>query len=286
VSVNHTGTNSGNNHSSSNCMMSPDGRFILFQTWATDLIENDLNGYYTDALVRDRVAGKTTPVSVNLAGTGTGSPSGSGDGVMSANGRFVTFTGYATDLTENDKTTGGDVFVRDLIGGTTTLASINSAGTGSANKLSYLPTISGDGRVVAFQSFATNLAPNDPNLNLDVFAISIAGGSLQFSASDYRIDESGGAITVKVKRTGSSKGAVSVDFNTRNGTAVAGRDYAATSGTLTFANGETVKTITIPVNEDALDENDETIYLFLSHPTGNSLLAARSRATLVIADND
>ena len=286
VSVNYTGTGGGNNHTGSDYGISPDGRFIIMNTWATDLVENDFNGTYTDVFVRDRVAGRTTPLGINIAGTGTGSPYGSTDAVMSANGRFVAFTSYAADLTNNDKTTNGDVYVRDLIAGTTTLASVNIAGTGSANKTSYIPAISSDGRMVAFQSFATNLAPNDPNLNLDVFAISIAGGSLQFSDSQYHVDEGGGSITVKVKRTGSSKGAVSVDLITRNGTALAGRDYAATSATLTFANGETVKTITIPINDDALDEADETINLFLSNPTGNALLAARSRATLVIADND
>src|SRR5207247_9122486 len=86
-------------------------------------------------------------------------------------GRFVGFSIGASDLVANDTNgTAEDVFVRDLKTGTTTLVSVNSAGTGSGNSSSGLPVISADGRFVAFVSSATDLvATNDTSGTDDVF---------------------------------------------------------------------------------------------------------------------
>jgi probable HAF family extracellular repeat protein len=112
-------------------------------------------------------------------------------------------------------------------------------------------------------------------------------GTLQFSAATYNVAEGDGTATITVTRTGGGDGAVSVSFATANATATAGQDYASNSGTLNFANGDTApKTFTVTINDDTLDESDETISLGLSNATGGAGLGAQSTATLTINDND
>ena len=81
-----------------------------------------------------------------------------------------------------------------------------------------------------------------------------------------------------------SAGAVTVDYATADGTATAGADYTATSGTLTFAAGETAKTVSVPVLDDAIDEGSETFTLTLSNATGARI--ADGEATGTIANDD
>jgi len=102
--------------------------------------------------VRDLRAGTTTLVSINRAGAAGGNGN-SGGAVMSADGRFVAFSSDANDLVANDTNGGTDVFVRDLQAGTTTLVSVNRAGTDSGRGitpepglLSFYPVMSADGR--------------------------------------------------------------------------------------------------------------------------------------------
>src|SRR5262249_1618852 len=79
-------------------------------------------------------------------------------------------------------------------------------------------------------------------------------------------------------------GTVTVDFATRDGSASSGSDYTATTGTLTFADGEVSKAITIPIQEDALAEGNEVFQILLSNPTGVSL-GSLTEATVSIAAN-
>ena len=80
--------------------------------------------------------------------------------------------------------------------------------------------------------------------------------------------------------------AVTVNYATANGTATAGLDYTATTGTLNFAVGETTKTITIPILPDQIDELPETFTVTLSAPTGGATLGAITTATVTITDMD
>jgi len=94
-------------------------------------------------------------------------------------------------------------------------------------------------------------------------------------------------LLVKVTRTGDDSTSVSVDYATSNGTATAGSDYTATSGTLTFAPGELTKLISIPITDDNLFENgNETFNLTLSNPTNSAVLLTPSTATVSIFDNE
>jgi hypothetical protein len=93
-------------------------------------------------------------------------------------------------------------------------------------------------------------------------------------------------VTVKVNRTGDVSGTVSVNFATSDGTATAGLDYTATSGTLTFAPGELSKNITIPIlNNDVFENGDETFTITLSNAMGAAILTTPS-TTVTIEDND
>ncbi|MEW6730990.1 MAG: Calx-beta domain-containing protein [Acidobacteriota bacterium] len=113
-----------------------------------------------------------------------------------------------------------------------------------------------------------------------------AAGTLQFSAATYSVTEDGISAGITVTRTNGSEGTVTVNYTTSNGTATAGADYTATSGTLTLLNGETLKSFSIPITDDANDENDETVNLMLSSPTGGATLGTPASAVLTITDND
>jgi hypothetical protein len=124
--------------------------------------------------------------------------------------------------------------------------------------------------------------------NLGTVDTLLPGGepSLQFSAANFSVSESGGTATITVTRTGSTAEAVTVDYASSNGTATAGSDYTATSGTLTFNAGESSKTFPVTIANDTRDENDETVNLTLSNPTGGAVLGGQSSATLTITDDD
>jgi hypothetical protein len=134
-----------------------------------------------------------------------------------------------------------------------------------------------------------------------LLALALPGGTalakgpkpkIQFSQSAYAVAENGVSATITVFRKGNAKRvnqAATVDYATSNGTAVAGVDYTAASGTLSFAPGETSKTITVPVtNKDTVDTGPRTLSLRLSHPTATNgaMLGFPSTATLVISDDD
>jgi Tol biopolymer transport system component len=150
---------------SSSPLISADGRYVAFESAATTLVSGDTNGKI-DIFVRDRQTGTTTLVSKSSAGVG-----GDGDSYhpsFSVDGRYVVFTSAATNLVSGDTNGAYDVFVRDRNTGTTTLVSRNSAGTEGDGDSSD-PSISADGRYIAFESDATNLLAGDTNGAYDVF---------------------------------------------------------------------------------------------------------------------
>ncbi|HUR97239.1 MAG TPA: Calx-beta domain-containing protein [Pyrinomonadaceae bacterium] len=111
-------------------------------------------------------------------------------------------------------------------------------------------------------------------------------GDVKLSAATYSANESNPTAVIIVTRNGGSSGTITVDYSTSNGTAIAGQDYTATSGTLTFANGESGKLISIPIINDASDEPDETLNFTLSNPTGGATLLNPSAAVVTLSDND
>jgi WD40-like Beta Propeller Repeat len=163
ASINRTGTASGTGISATPAL-SADGRFVaFFSTNANDLVDTDGTNNTYNIFVRDLKTRTTSLASVNSAGTATGNGDSFTFPVLSVNGRFVAFVSEASDLVTNDTNDTYDVFVRDLMTGTTKLANVNSAGTDSGNGASFNPVLSADGRFVAFDSRASDLVANDTN---------------------------------------------------------------------------------------------------------------------------
>jgi hypothetical protein len=111
-------------------------------------------------------------------------------------------------------------------------------------------------------------------------------GSLAFKTLNFTVGESGPTATITVNRTGNTAYAVGVSYATSNNTATAGLDYVATSGTLSFAPGQTSRTFTIPIINDTAQDGNQSVNLTLSNPTGGAVLGQGKRAILTITDND
>jgi len=152
--------------------ISADGRYVAFQSNATNLVAGDTNAM-SDVFVHDRVTGVTERVSVATGG-------GQGDGIstpgsISADGRYVAFSSLATNLVSGDTNSRTDVFVHDRVTGATERVSVATGGV-QGNHHSLNPSISADGRYVAFWSWATNLVAGDTNGGFDVFVHDRATG--------------------------------------------------------------------------------------------------------------
>jgi Tol biopolymer transport system component len=171
--------------------ISEDGRYVAFHSTSTNLVPGDSNGA-GDIFVRDRQTGTTTLVSRNSAGVeGDGA---SGHPSISADGRYVAYYSYAANLVAGDTNAVRDVFVRDRNTGTTTRVSKDSAG-GEANGDSENPTISADGRYVAYYSYAANLVSGDTNANADIFVRDRQTGTTsRVSKSSAGVEGDGGSF--------------------------------------------------------------------------------------------
>lgn len=112
--------------------------------------------------------------------------------------------------------------------------------------------------------------------------------AIQFSTPTYSVTESGKLASITVTRDGGSAGTMTVDYSTADGSAKPGkgRDFTAAKGTLTFAPGETTKTISIPILDDKLFEGDESLTVSLANPFGGATLGVNSLTTLTIIDQE
>ena len=287
--VSVTTTNTGSNiHPNSQFfpVASDDGRYVIFQSNAKTYVANDSNNEI-DVFRRDLQTNATTLISVNTSG-GTNAGDSVLGAVMSANGRFVAFIGFGAAFTTTPDTNGrGDVFVRDVDLGTTTLLSTNIAGTAAANLGATYPVISADGRFVFFESSSPDLVPNNTtNSSNSIFATAL-NGRVKLDVSALNVDEVSGNASISVSRTGNTSDAVTVQYRTVSGTAMSPADFSAVSGSLTFAAGETSKTLVVPILDDALDEDSETFMLVLSDFNAEGESAGSLSSTLLtIADDD
>jgi len=169
ISVTPDGLSAGGSASQVSAV-SRDGHYVVFTSSATDLIAGttDTNGA-DDVFVRDRFSGTTSLVSATPTGTAAGNGS-SYNASVTPDGRYVTFLSNATNLVPgvSDNNNAVDVFVRDLVTGTTTLVSVAATGGATADGDSSTGlrlSISDNGRYVAFSSTALNLVANISDLN-------------------------------------------------------------------------------------------------------------------------
>jgi hypothetical protein len=113
-----------------------------------------------------------------------------------------------------------------------------------------------------------------------------SAGSLQFSLSEYQLNEDGGTATISISRSGGSSGAVAVSYASSDSTATAGEDYTAVSGSLSIADGATSGSFQIVLLDDSEYEGDERVTLSLSNPTGGAVLGQTSQVDLIIGEDD
>ncbi len=170
------------NFSSSQASISADGRYVAFQSVANNLVVGDMNGS-DDVFVHDRQSGTTERVSVDSGGAEGDDSSGYHGLSISADGRLVAFEAYASNLVAGDTNGVSDVFVHDRQSGTTERVSVDSLGA-QGNDRSYHPSISADGRCVAFGSWATNLVGGDTNGAYDIFVHDRQSGTTERASVD------------------------------------------------------------------------------------------------------
>jgi Tol biopolymer transport system component len=156
ISVNFGGV--VGNAESSGASISADGRFVAFTSLASNLVGVDTNAKY-DVFIRDRQNGTTQRMSVTTAG-GQGNDNSYGASI-SADGRYVAFTSWASTLVPNDSNGLSDVFIHDRLTGVTQLVSLSLTG-GVGNLGSADCSMTPDGRFIAFVSAATDLVPSSP----------------------------------------------------------------------------------------------------------------------------
>ena len=198
--------------------ISPDGRYVAFTSFASNLVQGDTNGAF-DVFVRDRWNSTTERMSV-----GAGGAQGNGDSyqpVISADGRFVAFESFASNLVPGDTNGFYDIFVRDRVTGTTERVSVSTAGV-QANGECSRTAISADGRFVAFGSLANNLVPGDTNGFFDVFLRDRVSGTIELVSTGvpapgnaglpslspdgrYVAFVSGAGVCVRDRQTGSTE---------------------------------------------------------------------------------
>jgi len=179
VSISHDGGASGDGRSNYPTISS-DGRFVMFESTASNLVTNDQNAV-SDIFVRDLPGNRTTLVSVstNVLEAGNGASTGA---VITPDGRYVAFESLASNLVVGDTNQIRDIFVRDLEVGRTVLASTGArprapsrfSGSGETLLGSEAPALSDDGQVVAFVSRALGLVPGPETQGRQVYVRNLA----------------------------------------------------------------------------------------------------------------
>jgi len=165
------------NNTSRHPTISANGRWVAFESDASNLVSGDTNAPFTDSFVRDLRTNATVRISVSSSGA-QGNAGGAGPAI-SADGRFVAFHSASWNLVPGDTNGAVDIFVHDRKTGVVRLASVSTTGI-QGNDQSAGPRISGDGRFVVFNSLAYTLVPGDTNgFGGDVFVHDLLTGETE-----------------------------------------------------------------------------------------------------------
>ncbi|MCA9974265.1 MAG: hypothetical protein KC413_00890, partial [Anaerolineales bacterium] len=160
-----SGTGEAANNNVLNATIAANGRFVVFDSLATNLITGTVNNWI-DVFVHDTQLLTTTQVSIAADGSPGNHTSQNPD--ISADGRYVVYESDASDLVAGDANGSQDIFLYDTVNDTTTLVSKDTSG-GGADNASYKPSISADGRYVVYDSYAFDLVAGDTNGYRDIF---------------------------------------------------------------------------------------------------------------------
>ncbi|WP_242057682.1 Calx-beta domain-containing protein [Nostoc sp. FACHB-87] len=218
--------------------------------------------------------------------TRTGRTTGAVSATITFTDGTATGCGCAASSVNNDFYNGAfNITLAD--GETSKVITVESASLGGSNAI----RIRNDSKVEGDETFSINLTNptggatigNQGSATVKILDDDVA---LAFSAANFSVRENGQAVTaVTVTRTGRLTGVVGATINLTDGTATAPSDYNNTPITISFAEGETSKTVFIPVNNDINLEPDETVTLSLTNPTGGATIGTQGTAVLTIVDN-
>jgi bacillopeptidase F len=211
---------------------------------------------------------------------------------------FPTVVAPGVDVRTTDLTFGG-LIPNAYIDVTGTSFAVAHVAGGMALLISAVPDVSVTGLETALRGSANDIgatgADNDAGHGVIDLATAFQQlsqvappqtGALQFTSENYSVTENGAQVNIVVERVNGSDGTVSVDYAATDGSASSGSDYLATSGTLTFGEGETGKNVVVTILDDMLVEGDETVLLTLSQPGGGAQLGWPTQAVLTIVDDD
>ncbi|MDO8963899.1 MAG: choice-of-anchor X domain-containing protein [Coriobacteriia bacterium] len=180
--------------------ISGDGRYVAFQSFASNLVEGDTDGE-PDVFIRDVVTGTTRAVSTDSFGVHARGHWYVGGISLSADGRYVAFGSDSWNLVPDDTNGTSDIFVKDVVTGTIRRVSTDASGAqgaadvdASGNSGSYRPSISADGRYVAFRSYSPSLVTSDTNGTSDIFVKDTTGGTIRRVSTDSSGAQSNGAV--------------------------------------------------------------------------------------------
>lgn len=191
VSTSSSGSEASDGFSRS-ASISADGRYVVFQSAATNLVSADTNGQY-DIFRKDLLTGELMRASTSSSGLQASDGNSTGSSI-SADGRYVLFNSTSTDLVGGDTNGVADLFRRDMLTGEIIRVSTSSSGVEATGGSTASGTLSSDGRYVVFTSSATNLISGDTNALADIFRKDIqTGETIRVSTSSTGIQTTGGA---------------------------------------------------------------------------------------------
>jgi len=289
VSVSSNGTQA--NDQSYYPSISGDGRYVAYNSYADNLVGGDTNNV-SDVFIYDSVTGATKRVSVSSNGTQANHQSYVSS--ISGDGRYVAYNSYADNLVSGDTNDVSDVFIYDSVTGVTNRISITidatQANSPSGDFYGRGASISGDGRYVAYKSYASNLISGDSNTYSDIFVtnnLELSTDTIAFSSTNFSVEENRVALTpITITRSNPTNTSIAATVKLTQGTATKPLDYLVDSFTISFAPGETSKTLAIPIVNDGLVEGNETVNLSLINPTTETAIGNPQTAILTIVDND
>jgi hypothetical protein len=292
-----------NGLSANQVIFSPNGQYIAFTSGAGDLTNNAFDitpptafgtaapttdaaqGSLSNVFISNLVTGATTLASATT--TGLLANDNTGGLIFSPNSESLFYWSDATDLTSNPPQTsaasssnpnpvGVNLFAYDLPTATTSLLSATPSGQLSDSNATNITFLSSDGKSLYYDSNATTLTAgaSNPNQSTQILAASAPftiANQIQFQSWESSAQETDGSIVVTVLRSSPATTAASVNYAVENGTATAGTDFAATSGTLNFAAGQASQTFTIPLISADRFSGTRSAELVLSNPHGASL---------------
>jgi hypothetical protein len=272
VSVDSNGVQA--NNGSANSYIAADGRYIVFESDATNLVPGDTNGI-ADIFLHDMQTGVTTRVSVDSNGMEANNYSSLPS--ISADGRYISFYSYASNLVSGDTNQTLDIFLHDMQTGSTTRMSVDSNGA-EANGSSYSSSsISADSRYVAFGCSATNLVPGDTNGVNDIFVHDTQTGvTTRVSVDSNGVQANDGSFFPSISADGRyiafASGATNLVQNDNNGVF-----------DIFVHDMQTGITTRVSVNTSGVEANSHSTNLFLS--ADGNYVAFESDATNLVQND-